>query len=212
MAYAFVARLLVPLAWWGRVRVSGEDLVPATGPALVVPNHDSQMDPVVLGIALRRRRRLRFLARANLWRIPGLGPVLSAMSQIPIERGSGDVAALDSAVAALRDGEAVCIFPEGRLSRGRRLRAHSGVARLHAAHPEATVVLCAIQGTTDYARFPRRPRVLIEFFAPDPAADSAGALLAAIRERVPPVSAGRHPRPVDPAEDVARGADYADRA
>lgn len=60
-------RLLLPAALWGRMRVTGLDSVPAEGPLLVVPNHDSQWDPIVVGIALRKRRRLRFLARANLW-------------------------------------------------------------------------------------------------------------------------------------------------
>src|SRR2546428_2929670 len=100
------------------MRVSGLEVVPTEGPVLVVPNHDSQMDPVVLGVALRRCRMLRFLARSNLWKIPGLGPVLRAMRQIPIERGVGDQAALGEAIKALGAGEAVCVFPEGRLSGG----------------------------------------------------------------------------------------------
>jgi 1-acyl-sn-glycerol-3-phosphate acyltransferase len=129
--YRLIARLLLPAAWWGRLDVRGLDAVPVRGPLLVVPNHDSQWDPVVIGVALRRRRMLRFLARADLWRIPGLGPVLGALRQIPIERGAGDAGAIGSAVAALAAGEAICIFPEGRLSRAerqfaRRLLAISG--------------------------------------------------------------------------------------
>jgi 1-acyl-sn-glycerol-3-phosphate acyltransferase len=189
--YAIVSRLLVPLAWWGRVRVTGLDLLPERGPLLVVPNHDSQMDPVVLGVALRRRRMLRYLARANLWRIPGLGPVMSGMRQIPIERGARDAGAIEAAVSALRGGDAICIFPEGKLSLGERLRARGGVGRLRAACPEAAVVLAAISGTTDYVRFPRRPRVAIELFPPPPGAGEPQELLDAIRERVPPAPAGR---------------------
>ena len=141
MIYAIVSRLLLPLAWWGRMRVVGLDAVPRTGALLVVPNHDSQMDPLVLGIALRKVRPLRYLARANLWKIPGVGPIMHGLGQIPIERGTGDVAAIQAAVDALRDGEAVCIFPEGKLSRGERLRARGGVARLRAACPETQAVL-----------------------------------------------------------------------
>jgi 1-acyl-sn-glycerol-3-phosphate acyltransferase len=192
MLYPVMTRILLPLAWWGRLRVSGLDVVPERGPLLVVPNHDSQMDPVVLGIALRKRRMLRFLARANLWEIPGLGPVMRGMRQIPIERGAGDMAAIGAAVAALEDGEAVCVFPEGKLSLGARLRARSGVGRLRAACPEAAIVLAAISGTTDYVRFPRRPRVSIELFLPTPGTPAEPqALLDTLRERVPPVRAGR---------------------
>jgi 1-acyl-sn-glycerol-3-phosphate acyltransferase len=172
--------------------------VPASGSLLVVPNHDSQWDPIVIGIALRRRRMLRFLARADLWRIPGLKPVLNGLRQIPIERGAGDVRALEHAVAALSAGQAVCLFPEGRLSRGERLPARSGVGRLAAARPGVQVVLCAVEGTVGYVRFPRRPRVTVTFFQPsggqprageDPAA-MAARFLEEIRERVPPVPVG----------------------
>jgi 1-acyl-sn-glycerol-3-phosphate acyltransferase len=194
MLYAIVSRMLAPLAWWGRVRVSGLDALPARGPLLVVPNHDSQMDPVILGVALRRQRPLRYLARANLWGIPGLGPIMSGMRQIPVERGARDAAAIDAAVTALRGGDAICIFPEGRLSLGERLRARSGVARLMAACPEAGVVLAAISGATDYVRFPRRPRVGIELFPPPPGASEPQELLDAIRSRVPPARAGRRER------------------
>lgn len=135
MIYTLVTRLLLPLNWWGRVRVAGLDAVPRQGPLLLVPNHDSQMDPVVIGVALRRRRQLRYLARANLWKIRGLGPLLNGMRQIPIERGAGDARALDRAVEALQAGEAICVFPEGKLSMGERLRARSGVGRLAAVPP-----------------------------------------------------------------------------
>jgi 1-acyl-sn-glycerol-3-phosphate acyltransferase len=199
MLYALMTRLLLPFAWWGRTRVSGLDAVPRGGPLLLVPNHDSQMDPVIVGVVLRRMRPLRFLARANLWKIRGLGPILDGMRQIPIERGAGDSRALDRALEALRAGEAICVFPEGKLSQGERLRARSGVGRLAAACPEARIVLCTVAGTTDFVRFPRRPRVSVSFFAPasgqpqpeeEPPA-LAARLLDELRAEVPPVAAGR---------------------
>jgi 1-acyl-sn-glycerol-3-phosphate acyltransferase len=98
------------------------------------------------------------------------------------------------AVESLRGGAAIGIFPEGRLSRGEVLRARSGVTRLHEACPEAKLVLAAISGTTDYVRFPKRPRVTVELFAPSPELGDAQVLLDAVRERVSPALAGRHPR------------------
>jgi 1-acyl-sn-glycerol-3-phosphate acyltransferase len=199
MFYDFVARLLVPSFWWGRVTVEGLEAVSDSDPLLIVPNHDSQWDPIVVALALRKRRRLRFLARANLWKIPGLGPVLYALGQIPIERGAGDSGALGEAVETLREGRAVCVFPEGKLSRGEALRAHSGVGRLAQACPGVDVVLCTVEGATDYVRFPRRPRVRLRFFEPregglmpgeQPNAFAA-RLLGELREQVPPVPAGR---------------------
>jgi 1-acyl-sn-glycerol-3-phosphate acyltransferase len=201
--YALISRLLLPGLWWGRTRVSGIEAVPEDGPVLVVPNHDSQWDPVVVGVALRKRRKLRFLARANLWKIPLMRPIMNGLRQIPIERGAGDEHALDRAVEALDAGDAVCVFPEGKLSRGERLRARSGVGRLAQRCPEARVVLCTVEGTTDYVRFPRRPRVSLTLFEPaggQPQPDEepgelAARLLAELRDRVPPVPAGRRAAP-----------------
>jgi 1-acyl-sn-glycerol-3-phosphate acyltransferase len=199
MLYDLVAALLRPAAWWGRLRTEGLDQIPVEGPLLVVPNHDSQWDPVLVGLAIKRRRRIRFLARASLWRIPGLGPILYRLNQIPIRRGMGDKAALEEAINALRAGQAVCVFPEGELSWGEHIRARSGVGRLAAWCPGVRVVLCAVEGTTEYARFPRRPRVRVSFFPPaqgDPRPDEDPAELAArlldeVRARVPPAPAGR---------------------
>jgi 1-acyl-sn-glycerol-3-phosphate acyltransferase len=199
LLYQLIARLFALPAWWGRMVVGGVERVPRSGPLLVVPNHDSQWDPPLVAAALRRRRPLRFLARANLWKIPGLGPVLTAIGQIPIARGSGDRGALDHATEALRAGAAVCVFPEGKLSNGERLRARSGVGWLARSCPDVRVVLCAISGTTDYVRFPRRPLVRLEFFEPAsgqprPGEDPAGLaerLLEEVRARVPPAPAGR---------------------
>lgn len=179
--------------------VTGLDCVPAEGPLLVVPNHDSQWDPVVVGIALRKRRRLRFLARASLWKIPGLGSLLYAMGQIPIEREAADSRALDRAVEALRAGNAICVFPEGKLSEGEALRARSGVGRLAGWCPGVRVVLCAVEGTTDYVRVPKRPRISLSFFAPvtgqpkpgEVPGELAARLLGEIRALVPPTPAGR---------------------
>jgi 1-acyl-sn-glycerol-3-phosphate acyltransferase len=202
VVYRLVTRLFLPAALWGRMKVDGAELIPGEGSLLVVPNHDSQWDPVIVGVALRKRRRLRFLARANLWSIRGLGPVLSAMGQIPIERGKGDRGALANAERALQAGEAICVFPEGRLSNGEPLRARSGVGWLTRACPDARVVLCAVSGTTDFVRFPRRPRVRVSFFEPadgqpepgeEPSA-LAARLLEELRERVPPSPGGRNRR------------------
>ena len=201
MIYDFVAWLMRPFAWWGRVRVEGLENVPATGPLLVAPNHDSQMDPVIIGLAIKPRRRLRYLAQAELWKIPGLGWFLNGMRQIPIKRGTGDSHALDRAVDALKAGDAVAVFPEGRLSWGERVRARSGIGLLAGWVPEAGIVLCTIEGTTDYVRFPKRPRVTVRFFAPaeggikpgEEAQAFSARLLRELRERVPVTPAGRNP-------------------
>lgn len=205
MFYSFVEWLCRPLVWWwGRMQVEGLDLVPTSGPLLVVPNHDSQMDPIVVGVALRSRRRVRFLARANLWTIPVagplfLGPVLNGLGQIPIRRGGGDSNALETARESLCGGEALGVFPEGRLTWGVAIRARTGVGLLATWCPGARIVLCAIEGTTDFVRFPGRPQVRLRFFLPTAGQAAPGEdpnalavrLLADLRAIVPPTPAGR---------------------
>jgi 1-acyl-sn-glycerol-3-phosphate acyltransferase len=88
------------------------------------------------------------------------------MGQIPVERGRADAGALASAIDQLRAGACIGIFPEGTISRGEVLRAHSGAGRLVLAVPGTQVVCAAVTGSTDIARFPHRPRLRVSFFAP----------------------------------------------
>jgi 1-acyl-sn-glycerol-3-phosphate acyltransferase len=192
--YRIAMALNLPVARWGRLEVSGLEALPASGPLLVVGNHDSHWDPVMIGVAARKRRMIRALAKSQLWDVKGLAPVLNGMGQIPIVRGAGDAQALANAIEALRGGSCVGVFPEGTRSRGRVMRARSGVGRLALEVPEAHVTLVAVTGTADLTGFPRRPHLKVRFFDPaggqprpdeDPAALSA-RLLAEIRAIAPP--------------------------
>jgi 1-acyl-sn-glycerol-3-phosphate acyltransferase len=189
---------------WGRLEVEGLDDVPPEGPLIVASNHDSYWDPVVVGIAAIRLRQIRALSKSSLWKVKGLGRVLDGMGQIPVVRGTKDTDALDRAMTELRGGSCVGIFPEGTRTLGRTLRARSGIGRLAAAVPEATIVLASVEGTTDIPRFPRRPRVRVCFFEPsggqmkpgeDPA-ELAVRLLADLRAVAPIRAAGRRPKPI----------------
>ena len=183
-----------PVALWSRLRVEGVESLPESGPLLVVGNHDSHWDPLMVGMAALKRRQIRALAKAELWDVRGLAPVLDGMGQIPIERGKGDKQALAKAIETLRAGACIGVFPEGTRSRGKVLRARSGIGRLALEVPEAHLTLVAIEGTADLTGFPRRPRVRVRFFDPaggqprpdeDPGELSA-RLLAEIRDQVPP--------------------------
>jgi 1-acyl-sn-glycerol-3-phosphate acyltransferase len=198
--YRFVMAACAPVTrWWGRLEISGDEHLPTSGPVLLIGNHDSLWDPVAIGTAGRRRRQIRALAKASLWKIKPLAPILDRMGQVPIERGAGDAGALDAAISALRGGACIGVFPEGTISRGSELRAKSGVGRLAQLVPEARIVCVATTGTVDIFKFPKRPRIRIEFFAPEtgqPKADEQpGAIsaryLAEIRAKAPIAKAGR---------------------
>jgi 1-acyl-sn-glycerol-3-phosphate acyltransferase len=179
---------------WGRLEVEGLGALPASGPVLVIGNHDSHWDPIAVGVAALGRRQIRALAKSSLWDVRGLRPVLNGMGQIPIERGAGDAGALARAIEELRSGACIGVFPEGTRSRGEVLRARSGVGRLALEVPEARLVCVAIEGTAELTGFPRRPRLRVRFFEPaggqaeasEEPGGIAARLLAEIRERVPP--------------------------
>ena len=196
LTYRLVMALAAPIVrWWGRLEVVGLAKVPQSGPTVLMANHDSLWDPLVIGSATRRRQ-VRALAKASLWKFRPVAAVLDRMGQIPIERGRGDLAAMSAAVAQLEQGNCIGVFPEGTVSRGKALRALSGAGRLALAVPDVQVVAVCVTGSVDIARFPRRPRLRVEFF--DPAGgpprteESAVALtkrvMAEVRERAPYVS------------------------
>jgi 1-acyl-sn-glycerol-3-phosphate acyltransferase len=188
-----------PVAAWGRLRAEGLEALPESGPALVVGNHDSHWDPLMVGISAIRRRQVKALAKAELWDVRGLAPILNGMGQIPIQRDAGDAGALARAIEELRRGACIGVFPEGTRSRGKVLRARSGVGRLALEVPEAKLVCVAIEGTSDLTGFPRRPRLRIRFFEPaggqaqpgEEPGELAARLLAEIRALVPPSISAR---------------------
>ncbi len=202
LTYRVAMMLCVPvIRWWGRLDVSGLEHLPPSGPVLLAGNHDSHWDPVVVGVAALRTRQVRALAKASLWNNPVLGKVLDGMGQIPLHRGAGPDGGMTDAVRELRAGACLGVFPEGTLTFGHELRAHSGLGRLARDVPEATVVCVALIDTVAVTRFPRRPRIAARFFAPaggqiqpgESPADFAARVVHEIREQAPRVSAGRDP-------------------
>jgi 1-acyl-sn-glycerol-3-phosphate acyltransferase len=98
--------------------------VPA-GPCVVVANHESVLDPPLVGLVADQP--LRFVAKEELWRIRPLGALIDALGAIPVARGRDGHAALERAAELLREGWTVMIFPEGTVRGGAWIR---GAARL----------------------------------------------------------------------------------
>ncbi len=112
----FLAWLITRVVY--RIRAHGLEHIPTEGPALVVCNHVSFADPLVLSAAVRRP--MRFVMEASIFRIPVVNAVFRGMKAIPIASAKEDLAVREAAfaqvLAELRAGQLVCIFPEGRLT------------------------------------------------------------------------------------------------
>ena len=125
--------------------------VPTTGAVIVVGNHLSVADALVLTAAVARHgRRIRMLGTAGLFRAPVLGHVLRAIGYVPVDRRSATpAAALAPALAALAAGQCVGLYPEGAITRHADAwpaRGKTGVVRL-ALDSGAPVVPLAQWGT-----------------------------------------------------------------
>jgi 1-acyl-sn-glycerol-3-phosphate acyltransferase len=116
------------------MRIKPGSTLPKDGPFIVAPNHYSEIDPVVMGVAVWKLGRTpRFLAKASLFRIPVLGFYLRKTGQIPVEREARGNSAIDAAHQLMNSGQGVIVYPEGTLTRQPELwpmRGKSGAIRM----------------------------------------------------------------------------------
>lgn len=143
---AFARAAFAAMRW--RVLISGEDAIPAAGPAVLASNHIGYLDFAFIGYgALPRGRLVRFMAKQEVFDHPVSGPLMRGMRHLPVDRFGGAVAAIDTAVAALERGEVVGLFPEGTISRSFvPARAKTGAVRI-AMRAGAPLVPTAVWGT-----------------------------------------------------------------
>jgi 1-acyl-sn-glycerol-3-phosphate acyltransferase len=116
----------------GPVRVSGREHLPAQGGALLAANHVSALDPLVLLVVAHRcGRKVRFLGVQALHDHPLVGWLVRAGRHIPVVQGAASRAPLQAAERALRAGELVLVYPEGTIpAAGAAVAAKGGVGLL----------------------------------------------------------------------------------
>ena len=136
----FLAWILTSLLY--RVEVRGAERIPESGPALVVCNHVSYIDPVILSGAIRRP--MRFVMWYRIFEIPVLKFFFKQAKAIPIASAREDEtimkAAFETVDAELAAGHVVCIFPEGAITRdGEIQRFRPGVEKILQRRPVPVV-------------------------------------------------------------------------
>lgn len=146
--------------WWscsagmifgGSLRVRGTRHMPQTGPALLIANHQSFFDPVLIGIAARRR--LSYLARKTLFDNRFFAFLIDTLNAVPIDQDGVGKEGIKTILAQLQQGRAVVVFPEGeRTEDGKMLPLKPGISLL-IKRVNAPIIPIGIAGA--HAAWPR---------------------------------------------------------
>jgi 1-acyl-sn-glycerol-3-phosphate acyltransferase len=158
LMYWVLRAILVPaFLVYLRLQRIGREHLPRTGPLLLASNHRSFLDPFVIGTMVRRP--VYYMAKRELFEKRWQAWILNALGAFPVDRGTGDSAAMDTARAILERGDCVVVFPEGtRVRPGPLGTPKRGIGRL-ALETGAPVAPIAVIGSEDVRRGWRiRPR------------------------------------------------------
>jgi 1-acyl-sn-glycerol-3-phosphate acyltransferase len=165
--YTFVRILIsLPTLLVYRVRAIGVENVPKSGPLLLAPNHFSQMDHFFVGLYLRRK--VRFMAKSQMFGPPVLTYIYKHGGVFPVRRGHHDEESIETARTILGQDGMLLVYCEGGRSRSGKLgEVKPGIGRI-ALESEVTVVPVAIQGSETVRRWKRFrfPKVPVQFGEP----------------------------------------------
>ncbi|MBN1359878.1 MAG: 1-acyl-sn-glycerol-3-phosphate acyltransferase [Sedimentisphaerales bacterium] len=126
-----------------RYRAYGKGNVPREGPVLLVGNHQSFLDPVFCGIGVNRN--VVYMARDTLFKGP-FGWIIHSVNAIPIKRDQADIGAMKLIIGRLKEGMAVCLYPEGTRSADGRITRFKGGLGLLCRRSRAAVVPVLVDG------------------------------------------------------------------
>lgn len=174
---------------WFRFRYRGGPQVPSTGPVMLLANHQSNLDPVLVGIACSRQ--LRYLAKQSLFFWP-LSWLIRSLGAVPLDLSGSALSGMRTTLRLLKQGEAVLVFPEGsRTPDGTLQPLKPGFCPL-ARRSRATLVPVGLDGAfaalPAQAWFPRPARIALAIGPPIPFDQyeslSDEQLMALVAERI----------------------------
>ncbi len=138
-----------------KVEAIGVEKMPESGPVLICPNHMSIADVIILGVVFERP--IRFMAKAELFKVPLVRHIVKALGAFPVDRQHGDVGAIKKAQGILKNGEVLAMFPQGTRCKGvnpKDTKIKYGAAMI-AGHTDAQVLPVCLQ-TKDFTVKPFR--------------------------------------------------------
>jgi len=182
-------------AWIGvlhRYRSFGVRQIPKAGPVLFVANHQSFLDPILVGLGAHARQP-HAMARATLFRHPIFAGLIRFLNAIPVDQAAGDLKAMRRCIDALRQGQALLVFPEGARTQTGEVGSFASGTLLLIKRAKPIIVPVAIDGAFEvWPRWRKLPRpwgqVMTRFGRPIAAetllAESGDAGLARLRDEI----------------------------
>lgn len=147
------------------IEVRGRKNIPREGGLLVVSNHCSQMDPVIIGAVFPRR--LYYMGKEELFKIPFLRSLIESLGAFPVRRKEGDIRALSKVIELVKEGKAVLLFPEGSRSEDGEVKEFMHGASYVAFKASVPVLPVAIKGSFEAmpkgAYFPKPTKIKVCF-------------------------------------------------
>lgn len=137
--------------WLSPVTFVGFDKLDKKGGYILCANHTSMTDPCFISVAMKRQ--VNYMAKAELFKVPVISTVASKAGAFAVDRGNGDVSAIEHAEKLINDGHILGIFPEGtRHKTGAPRKGKSGVAYI-AMHTKADVLPISIYREGEFKFF-----------------------------------------------------------
>ncbi|MCI8337019.1 MAG: 1-acyl-sn-glycerol-3-phosphate acyltransferase [Peptococcaceae bacterium] len=150
--YRFFAVIFRCILFLCGTKINGRENVPMEGPVVLIGNHKTNADPILLGVA--SPRPVNFVAKAELFQNPVVGWFLKVLGGIPIHRGEQDVGAMRESLRVLKNQGALGLFPEGtRIPQQHCLGEFKNGAVMIALRGGATMVPVAIKNSHHFCSF-----------------------------------------------------------
>ncbi len=139
-----------------RFRFFGQHHIPRSGPVLFVSNHQSMLDPIIVGIG-SSHRQFYALARATLWKNKILGWLMDSLNAIPVDQHNPDASTMKRCIEVLKQDHALLVFPEGARTYSGQTEAFEPGTMLIIKRAKPTIVPVALDGA--YNAWPRTRRL-----------------------------------------------------
>ena len=164
-----ICYLIIHLFW--SMKIEGEENINHEGPLILAANHVSYLDPVVLGVAFKRK--IYFIAKKEIFEVPILAFLGRSLDVIPVDRKKLNPASIKKSLSLLETGHVLGIFPEGtRSSNGELLDLNAGLIKI-ALKANSPIIPVGLKGTFDiypsHAKIPlflKRKTIYIRFGKP----------------------------------------------